>query len=80
MKKEDSTPKSRKNALQEGFGKLVRKRRLELGLSQEELAERAKLHFTYVSSAERGERNISLLNIQKLAEGLGCSMKDLMPK
>ncbi len=75
-----SKPKERKTPLQEMFGRLVRSRRTHLGLTQEELAEKADMHFTYVSSTERGERNISLANIEKLADALGCSMKDLMPK
>jgi len=75
-----SKPKERKTSLQETFGKLVRARRTHLGWTQEELAEKADMHFTYVSSTERGERNISLLNIAKLANALECSMKDLMPK
>jgi transcriptional regulator with XRE-family HTH domain len=73
------TPKGRKTNLQKMFGQLVREKRLMLGISQEELADRVDLHFTYVSSTERGERNISLANIAKLAKGLECSMKDLMP-
>jgi transcriptional regulator with XRE-family HTH domain len=52
------------------FGKRVRARRERLGLSQMALAEEVGLHFTYVSSVERGERNISLHNIVRLAEGL----------
>jgi transcriptional regulator with XRE-family HTH domain len=79
MGKKNATPKSRKNPLQVAFGKILRERRLTLGISQEELAERSELHFTYVSSTERGERNISLINIARLANGLGCAMKDLMP-
>lgn len=79
MVKKSTAPKSRKNPLQEAFGKILREKRLKLGLSQEELAERSDLHFTYVSSTERGERNISLINIARLASGLECSMKDLMP-
>ena len=72
--------KARKSALQEAFGKVVREKRLALQLSQEQLAELCDLHFTYISSVERGERNISLANIEKLASALQCSMKDLMPK
>lgn len=72
-------PKERKAPLQVEFGKIIRTKRLSLGLSQEELAERADLHFTYISSTERGERNISLINIGKIAKGLECSMADLMP-
>ena len=56
-------------ALQE-FGRRVRERRLELALSQEELAERADLHRTYISSLEQGRRNVALRNIIRLAEAL----------
>lgn len=52
------------------FGENVRKRRRKLGLSQEELADRAELHRTYVGSIERGERNVSLENIVRLAAAL----------
>ena len=52
------------------FGARVRVRRTELGWTQEQLAERAGLHFTYVSSVERGERNVTLLTIVRLANAL----------
>ena len=58
------------------FGKAVRARRLELELSQEKLAERAGLHRTYIADIERGERNISLLNIVKLIHALELSLSD----
>ena len=61
------------------FGEKVRDIRLELGYSQEELSFKAGLHRTYISSVERGERNISIVNIQKLADALGLKMRDLMP-
>lgn len=49
------------------FGTRLRTARTAVGLSQEELAHQAGLHRTYVSSVERGERNIALLNIVTLA-------------
>jgi transcriptional regulator with XRE-family HTH domain len=52
------------------FGLRVRQLRVERGLSQEDLAELADLHRNYVSQIENGRRNLSLLNILKLAEGL----------
>jgi transcriptional regulator with XRE-family HTH domain len=60
------------------FGERVRARRHELGLSQEEVAERAGMHFTYVGSVERGERNISLVNIVRLAAALGVDPGELL--
>lgn len=61
------------------FGRKLRTIRTEKGISQEELAQRSGLHRTYVSSVERGERNISLVNIAKLAGALGIKLPDLMP-
>jgi transcriptional regulator with XRE-family HTH domain len=65
--------------VQERFGQRLRKLRIQKGLSQEKLAELAGLHRTYVSGVERGERNISLVNIERLAKALGVPMADLMP-
>ena len=59
-----------RTAVTEEFGRRVRARRLEMALSQEALAERAGLHWTYVGSVERGERNIALRNIVLLASAL----------
>ncbi len=78
-KRKPIRPKERKTSLQVAFGKIVRTKRLDKKLSQEELAGRAELHFTYVSSVERGERNISLENIARLAKALDCQLGDLMP-
>lgn len=59
------------------FGRAVRKRRRELDLSQEDLAERAGLHRNYISDIERGDRNPSLENIQKLAKALDTRVSAL---
>ena len=62
------------------FGRRLRELRRERGLSQEELAFRAGLHRTYVSSVERGERNVALINIERLARALEIDMCDLFPR
>lgn len=59
------------------FGRGIRARREELGLSQEKLAERCGFDRTYISMLERGTRNPSLLNVVKLAKGLGTSVSNL---
>lgn len=59
------------------FGLRVRFFRLRLQLSQDELARKADLHRTYVGAVERGERNICLTNIFRLADALGVETKDL---
>jgi transcriptional regulator with XRE-family HTH domain len=61
------------------FGDKLREVRERKGVSQERLAEMAGLHRTYVSSVERGKRNISIENIEKLAKALQVRMGDLMP-
>jgi transcriptional regulator with XRE-family HTH domain len=60
------------------FGKRVRELRVERRLSQEKLAELADLHRNYVGGVERGERNVSLLNIVKLAHGLSVRPSKLV--
>jgi len=64
--------------VQAALGARVRVLRKQLGLSQEELADRSGLHRTYVGSVERGERNIALLNIHLLAKALGVSASRLI--
>jgi CheY-like chemotaxis protein/DNA-binding XRE family transcriptional regulator len=56
------------------FGSELRRRRKELGLSQEEFGERANLHRTYVSDVEAGKRNPSLQSMQRLASAVGTSI------
>ena len=60
------------------FAANVRKFRKAQSISQEKLAEYAGLHTNYISSVERGERNISICNIERIARGLGVSMSDLL--
>ena len=59
------------------FGEKIRQLRKEKNLSQEELADRAKLHRTYIGMIERAEKNITLTNIQKLATALDVDINQL---
>jgi transcriptional regulator with XRE-family HTH domain len=59
------------------FGKAVRNRREKLGVSQEEFADMCELDRTYVGGVERGERNLSLVNIEKIALAFRVSMSEL---
>lgn len=60
------------------FGARVRALREARGLSQEGLAQKAELHRTYIGGIERGERNISLINIEKLAVALDVTLDSIM--
>jgi transcriptional regulator with XRE-family HTH domain len=59
------------------FGQKVRNERLRQSLSQEQLADKAGLHRTYIGMIERAEKNITLLNIQKIANALCINIRDL---
>ena len=59
------------------IGDNIRKYRLEKGWSQEELAFECDLHRTYIGAVERGERNITVLNLIKIKEKLGVSLGEL---
>ena len=62
------------------FGATVRTMRQKRALSQEEFADLCGLHRTYIGAIERGERNVSLENIQKIAKALGVSISALFGK
>lgn len=66
----------RKNPVQVKFGEALRKHRKARGLTQERLAELSGLHFTYIGSVERGERNISIRSIYALIKALGLTCKE----
>jgi transcriptional regulator with XRE-family HTH domain len=59
------------------FGRAIRRIREEQGIVQEEAAERCGLHRTYYSGIERGVRNVSLVNIERVAKGLKTPLPDL---
>lgn len=59
------------------FGKRVRTLRERIGLSQEQLADKAGIHRTYVGGVERGERNLGLKNVFRIAKALGVTVAEL---
>jgi len=59
------------------LGVRIRKLRKEKGLSQEALAEKANLHYTFIGRVERGEKKISIVGLEKLAKALEISLTDL---
>ena len=60
------------------LGRAVRKKRKGLGLTQEQLAEKADLHWTFVSGVERGVRNVSILKLHRIAHALNCRVRELV--
>jgi transcriptional regulator with XRE-family HTH domain len=58
----------------------LQKLRRERGLSQEELADRANIHQTYLSGVERGKRNPTITVLQRIAEALGADIEDLVKR
>jgi transcriptional regulator with XRE-family HTH domain len=66
--------------IQKKFGEKVREIRLSQRISQEELAFRADIHRTYMSSVELGKRNVSLQNIEAIANGLKVPIEELFKK
>ena len=69
---------SRKKNARQIFGINLRRYREELRLSQEDLAEKADLHRTYIGSVERGERNVSIDNMERLASAVGRTIPELL--
>lgn len=63
--------------IKEALGKRIKTLRNELGFSQEELADRAGIDRTYITSVECGKRNISIVNIEKIATALGVTLSKL---
>ena len=59
------------------FGFAVKDRREALGLTQEEFADKAGIHRTYISDIERGKRNVSLINIERVAKALSLKTSEL---
>lgn len=64
-------------AIRNKFGKQVRNLRREHDWSQEDLADNSGVHRTYIGAIERGEQNVSIDNIIKLAKALGVSLEQL---
>jgi transcriptional regulator with XRE-family HTH domain len=64
--------------LQRRLGKNLRRFRLERGISQEEFAEELDVHRTYVGGVERGERNLTLKSVERIAERLGVDPLELL--
>ena len=60
------------------MGLAIRHKRVQIGISQEELAGMCGLHRTYIGSVERGERNIAIDNVIKIAQALNCKVSDMV--
>ena len=70
----------KKSELLVAFGEIIRDLRKEKELSQEELADKAGLHRTYIGMIERGEKNITLENINKLSKALQTPLHEIFKK
>lgn len=66
-----------KAALQAKLGAAIRARRLSRNVSQEAFADSITMHRAYYAAIERGERNVTLMTIARVADGLGCKIADL---
>ena len=72
------TEKDKQNNLRDKFGKAVRRRRLKVGLSQEDFAEQAAIHRTYVSSVELGKVDTGIYVAYRMAKALKTSLSNLI--
>lgn len=63
--------------IKETVGDNVRNYRTKLSWSQEKLAEKSNLHRTYIGAVERGEKNVTIVNLEKISIALGVDIKDL---
>lgn len=66
------------NAVLAAFGAAVRNMRLKKGLSQEALADLAKIDRSYMGGIERGEHNVALINIQRISKALNATVAEVM--
>lgn len=65
------------NNMTKELGKRIRTERIDKKMTQEELAERAGLHPTYIGQVERGEKSLTITSLEKIVEGLEISFSDL---
>lgn len=70
--------KEQDQLLLEKLAKSIKKRRLQLGISQEKLAEKCSFDRTYISMLERAKRNPSFINLVKISEGLEVTINELL--
>jgi len=66
------------NDIKQKLGKRIKDLRVEQGFSQEELAGKSLLHRTYISDIERGERNVSIENVERIAKALNIDPSELL--
>ncbi len=60
----------------ERFGQRIRELRKQKDMTQEQLADKANLHNTYIGTVERGEKNISMINVERVVKALGVSLAE----
>lgn len=77
-KRNDGPQRKRRDPYLAAVGAAIRQLRVLGGMSQEGLAESCALHRTYIGSVERGERNVSVQNLQRIAQALGVSAAELL--